>query len=92
MTLGIEAELRQFELGESAFVGNVQPLGVDMLDRLGTAFLAHFEASGDLRYLNAILKILDREAFRQYYADHYRRLSRWADNELNALRRNRGLQ
>jgi hypothetical protein len=66
-------------------------MAVDVLDQIGSAFVAHYERSGDLRYLNAVLKIVTREGFTQTSPAQHRRLSEWADRELDALRKSRGL-
>jgi hypothetical protein len=88
----IETELRRFEWGESRLVEAVQPLDVDALVGAAATFVAHFEASGDLRYLNAVLKIVDRPAFSQAHADLHRQLSAWADDAIGAFRTRRGLR
>jgi hypothetical protein len=91
VTLDIEAQLRRFELGESELVAAVAPLPLDALEALGAAFCAQYEASGDLRYLNAVMKIVDRAGFAQSSAAAHARLREWADARLEAFRRQRGL-
>jgi hypothetical protein len=89
--LDIEAQLRRFELGESAYVGAIEPLSLEVLNEIGSAFVAHYAQSKDLRYLNAVLKIVHREGFAQAFPAGHRAMDDWAERELAALRKSRGL-
>jgi hypothetical protein len=89
--LDVEAQLRRFELGESGLVETVQPLDTETLARIAPVFAAQFEAAADLRYLNAVLKIIDREDFGRDHPGQLERLSVWAEDALRRLRRQKGL-
>ena len=88
--MDIEAQLRRFELGKSAYA-KAGPMPVAELERVGHAFAAHYEQSDDLRYLNSVLKIVDRGDFKQACPGTQRKLGEWADAMLDVLRRGRGL-
>lgn len=90
--MDVETELRRFELGESALVKAVEPLDAESLSELSASFVQRFEEVGDLRLLNAILKILDREDFKRRFGDHHDRLGAWADRAVQAVRDSRGLK
>lgn len=88
--MDIEAQLRRFELGESAYA-KAAPMPVADLEQVGRAFAAHYERSEDLRYLNSVLKIVDRSEFKRACPNAQRKLGEWADAMLGVLRRSRGL-
>ena len=88
--MDIEAKLRRFELGESAYA-NAAPMPVADLEQLGREFATYYERSEDLRYLNSVLKIVDRSEFQRAYPNAQRMLSEWADEMLGILRKSRGL-
>lgn len=90
--MDVETELRRFELGESALVKPVEPLEAERLSVLSASFVRRFEEMGDLRFLNAVLKILDREDFKRRFGDHHDRLGAWADRAVQAVREERGLK
>jgi hypothetical protein len=89
-SVDIEAQLRRFELGESAYA-KADPMPAAELEPVGYAFAAHYERSDDLRYLNSVLKIVDRSDFKQACPGAQRKLSEWADAMLDVLRRSTGL-
>jgi hypothetical protein len=90
--MDVETELRRFELGESALVKAVEPLDAEKLSALSESFVRRFEEIGDLRFLNAVLKILDREDFKLRFDKHHDRLRAWADHAVQVLRQSRGLK
>ncbi len=90
--LHAERDLVRFELGESGLVPSVAPVETRDLDRLGSRFAAVHDATGDLRYLSAVMKMLDRSSFAAGHLEEHRALSAWADAAVQAVRLSWGAQ
>jgi len=87
-----DAELIRFELGESMLVPAVAPVETAALEQLGPRFAATYDFARDLRYLNAVLKMIDREEFQRQQPAAHRRLSDWANAAVETLKVSRGLR
>lgn len=67
------------------------PVDTSALAALGARFAAEYDSGRDLRFLNAVLKILDREAFARLEPEAHRHLTAWADAAMSRFRFSCGL-
>lgn len=86
-----EAELIRFELGESPLAAAHPPVPTSELMGAAQKFMARYDASHDIRYLNAVLKMVDREQLRQQHPAAHGLLCDWSSAALQRFRASRGL-